>query len=208
MCLDTPELFLTQLRAMIRASVGGDLWIMFPFVSARWELDACRALVAQADADVRRCGVEPGNYKVGVMVEIPAAAVMAREYLRDFDFCSIGTNDLTQFTLAADRMNPRVARWYDPFHPGVLRLIAMTAAAARAAGKPLGMAGDMAGNPLAVPFLIGLGFTSLSVTAPRIPEVKETILSVDAAAARLLARRVLEQDDVPAVMACLRGEDR
>ena len=204
MCLDTPALFSTQLRAMIRASGEGDLWIMFPFVSARWELLECRRLVAEADAAVRRAGERPGPYKVGIMVEIPAAAIMAREYLHDFDFCSIGTNDLTQFTLAADRMNPNVSRWYDPFHPAVLRLIAMTAAAAGEAGKPIGMAGDMAGNPLAVPLLIGLGFSSLSATAPRIAQVKKTILSVDHAYAQRLATRVLQMPDTPSVMACLR----
>lgn len=206
MCLETPELFSAQLRAMIRASCEGDLWIMFPFVSARWELLECRRLVAEADADVRRAGGRPGPYKVGIMVEIPSAAIMAREYLQDFDFCSIGTNDLTQFTLAADRMNPNVARWYDPFHPAVLRLIAMTAAAANEAGKPIGMAGDMAGNPRAVPLWIGLGFSSLSATAPRIAHVKKTILSVDRAQARRLAARVLQMPDTPSVMACLREQ--
>lgn len=203
MCLDTPDLFLTQLRAMIRASVEGDLWIMFPFISARWELEACRRFVAEADAAVRRHGVQPGPYKVGIMVEIPSAAIMAEEYLRDFDFCSIGTNDLTQFTLGADRMNPKVARWYDPFHPAVLRLIAMTAHAAQKAKKPIGIAGDMAGDPMVIPFLIGLGFTSLSVTAPRLPDVKKTILSVDSAKARLLARTVLKMQDSEAVRSCL-----
>jgi len=204
MCLDSPDLFSTQLRAMIRASCEGDLWIMFPFVSALWELRECRRLVAEADSAVRRAGVRPGPYKVGIMVEIPAAAIMAREYLQDFDFCSIGTNDLTQFTLAADRMNPNVARWYDPFHPAVLRLIAMTASAASEAGKPIGMAGDMAGNPLAVPLLIGLGFSSLSVTAPRIAQVKQTILSVDREYAQRLAAKVLQMPDTPSVMDVLR----
>ncbi|WP_244155512.1 phosphoenolpyruvate--protein phosphotransferase [Desulfatiglans anilini] len=206
MCLDIPDLFLTQLRAMIRASRAGELWIMFPFVSALWELRECRRLVAEADAAVRRDGVRPGDYKVGIMVEVPSAAVMAKEYLRDFDFCSIGTNDLTQFTLAADRMNPKVARWYDPFHPAVLRLIALTAHAAERAGKPIGMAGDMASNPLAIPVLIGLGFSSLSATAPRIPEVKKTILTVDSEEARHLARSVLALEDADQVKACLRGE--
>lgn len=199
MCLDMPDLFLTQLRAMIRASSEGDLWIMFPLISAAWELRECRRLVAEADAAVRKSGGRPGPYKVGIMVEVPAAAVLAKEFLRDFDFCSIGTNDLTQFTLAADRMNPKVARWYDPFHPAVLRLIAMTARAARAAGKPIGMAGDMAANPLAIPLLVGLGFTSLSATAPRIPAVKKALLSVHAGESARLAASVLAMTDAEAI---------
>ncbi len=199
MCLDREALFLTQLRAMIRASGEGDLWIMFPFVSALWELRKCRELVAKAHSQVKRQGVRTGHYKVGLMIEVPSAAIMAGEYLRAFDFCSIGTNDLTQFTLAADRMNPKVDRWYDPFHPAVLRLIAMTAQAAGRARKPIGMAGDMASNPLAVPFLIGLGFTSLSATAPRIPDVKKILLSIDSRRARETARAVLKMTDADAI---------
>lgn len=204
MCLDTPDIFLTQLKAMIRASCEGDLWIMFPFVSARWELDLCRGMVAQADEAVRSSGVTPGPYKVGVMIEIPSAVIMAREYLRGFDFCAVGTNDLTQFTLAADRMNPKVSRWYDPFHPAVLRLIAMTARAARNIPMPIGMCGDMAGNPLSIPFLLGLGFTYLSVAAPGIPEVKKTILSVDIGKSRDLVGKVLELEDSESILSCLK----
>lgn len=199
MCLDMEELFLSQLRAMLRASPEGELWIMFPFVSALWELRKCRELISQAHAQLESEGAALGNYKVGIMIEVPAAALLADAFLQDFDFCSIGTNDLTQFTLAADRMNPKVARWYDPFHPGVLRLIAMSAHAARKARKPIGMAGDMASNPLSIPFLVGLGFESLSATAPRIPAVKETILSLDSRWARQLAREVLKLRDTDEV---------
>jgi phosphotransferase system enzyme I (PtsI) len=168
MCLDMKSLFLDQLRGMLRASSQGELWIMFPFVSALWELNQCRQLVHQAHQELENQGVKLGKYKVGIMIEVPSAALLADEFLKGFDFCSIGTNDLTQFTLAADRMNPKVARWYDPFHPAVLRLIAMSAAAALRAGKPIGMAGDMASNPLSIPFLIGLGLEILSVTAPSV----------------------------------------
>ena len=195
MCLDMEAFFLTQLRAMIRASSEGNLWIMFPFVSALWELRRCRELVAKADMQVKARGGRPGNYKVGIMVEVPSAALLADEYLRDFDFCSIGTNDLTQFTLAADRMNPKVARWYDSYHPAVVRLIAMTARAARKARKPIGMAGDMASDALFIPVLVGLGFDFLSATAPRIGEVKKIILSLDSRSAEETARAVLKMRD-------------
>jgi len=199
MCLDMEDLFLQQLRGMLRASTEGDLWIMFPFVSALWELRKCRELVSKAHSQLEAQGVPLGDYKVGIMIEVPSAAVMADEYLKDFDFCSIGTNDLTQFTLAADRMNPKVARWYDPFHPAVLRLIAMSAAAAGRAGKPIGMAGDMASNPLSIPFLVGLGLEILSVTAPKVPDVKQTILSVDSRWAKDLARDALKLSSTEAV---------
>jgi phosphotransferase system enzyme I (PtsI) len=172
---------------------------MFPFVSAMWELRRCRELVARAHQELITQQVAVGKYKVGVMIEVPSAALLADAFLRDFDFCSIGTNDLTQFTLAADRMNPKVARWYDPFHPAVLRLIAMSARAARRARKPIGMAGDMASNPLSIPFLIGIGLEMLSATASRIPDVKKTILSVDSRWARELAREVLKFEDTEAV---------
>lgn len=208
MCLDREDLFLTQLRAMIRASAEGDLWIMFPFVSALWELRKCREMVAKAHSQVERQGIRTGPYKVGLMIEVPSAAIMAGEYLKEFDFCSIGTNDLTQFTLAADRMNPKVDRWYDPFHPAVLRLIAMTAQAAGRARKPIGMAGDMASNPLAIPFLIGLGFTSLSATAPRIPDVKQILLSIDSRRARETAHAVLTMTDSDAIREYLEDSRR
>lgn len=191
MCLDMEDLFLSQLRGMLRASTEGELWIMFPFVSALWELRKCRELVSKAHSQLEAQGVPLGDYKVGIMIEVPSAALLADEYLKEFDFCSIGTNDLTQFTLAADRMNPKVARWYDPFHPAVLRLIAMSAAAAGRAGKPIGMAGDMASNPLSIPFLIGVGLEILSVTAPKVPSVKQTILSVDSRWAKEVAREAL-----------------
>lgn len=206
MCLDMETFFLTQLRAMIRASREGELWIMFPFVSALWELRRCRELVARAHREVENQGVRPGRYKVGIMVEVPSAALLADEYLRDFDFCSIGTNDLTQFTLAADRMNPKVARWYDSYHPAVVRLIAMTARAARKARKPIGMCGDMASDALFIPVLVGLGFDSLSATAPRIGAAKKAILSLDSRSAQQLARTVLTMSDTEEVRAFLQGK--
>ena len=199
MCLDMETLFLSQIRGMLRASPEGELWIMFPFVSAQWELRKCRELVARAHAQLEEKNVRMGAYKVGIMIEVPSAALLADAYLRDFDFCSIGTNDLTQFTLAADRMNPKVSRWYDPFHPAVLRLIAMSAGAAGKARKPIGMAGDMASDPLSIPFLVGVGLEILSVTAPRIPDVKQTLLSVDTRWAGELARKALTLTETEAV---------
>jgi phosphotransferase system enzyme I (PtsI) len=203
MCLDLEPLFLTQLRAMIRASAAGELWIMFPLVSARWELQRCRELVARAHAEVVRQGGQPGRYRTGIMIEVPAAALLADDYLRDFDFAAIGTNDLTQYTLAADRMNPRVARWYDPYHPGVVRLMAMAARAARRSGKPVGVAGDLASDPAFVPVLVGLGFTFLSATAPRLGAVRRALGATDSRQAQELARTVLGLADADQIRALL-----
>jgi phosphotransferase system enzyme I (PtsI) len=208
MCLDMESLFLEQLRGMLRASSKGELWIMFPFVSALWELNQCRQLVRRAHQELENQGVELGEYKVGIMIEVPSAALLADEFLKNFDFCSIGTNDLTQFTLAADRMNPKVARWYDPFHPAVLRLIAMSAAAARRAGKPIGMAGDMASNPLSIPFLIGLGLEIFSVTAPSVPAVKQVIRAVDSNWAGSLSKTALTLNSTEAVYEFFREKQK
>jgi len=130
-CLGRPEIFKTQLRAILRASVHGNLKMMYPMISGVCELREANAILQEVKDDLKKEKISfNAKLLVGVMIEVPSAALLADAYLKGFDFCSIGTNDLTQFTLAADRMNPKVSRWYDPFHLGVLRLIAMSAAAA------------------------------------------------------------------------------
>ena len=195
MCLEREELLLTQLRALIRAAHKGELWILLPFVSALWELCRCRELVVEAHRQVERRAGAPGRYKVGIMVELPSAALLADEYLRDFDFCCVGTNDLTRFTLAADHTNPNVARGYEPFHPAVLRLIAMTARAAHKARKHIGVVGDLAAMPRAVPLLVGLGFDFLCVPTARLGAVRSVIHALDHRRAQELARTVLRMGD-------------
>ena len=149
--------------------------IMFPMVAGPDDLGRARDALERARKSLERDGVPFGPVKVGAMIEIPSAALQARELASLVDFFSVGTNDLTQYALAADRMNPRVAPWYDPFSPGVFRLLEMTAEAARERGIELGMCGEMAGDLRALPRLLALGFTELSMTPAQIPRVKRAL---------------------------------
>mgnify|MGYP001953049527 CR=1 FL=1 len=195
-CLDRRDIFKTQLRALLRAGVHGNLGIMFPMVSGVQEVRAAKALLRECREELKREGVPAAeDLSVGIMVEVPAAAVIADLLAREVDFMSIGTNDLIQYTLAADRGNERVAHLYDDAHPAVLRLIRQTCEAARKAGIPVGMCGELAGDPRMTELLVGLGLNKLSVSAGVIPEVKERIRSIDTFAARTLADRALEELD-------------
>ncbi|HEX6134826.1 MAG TPA: phosphoenolpyruvate--protein phosphotransferase [Longimicrobiales bacterium] len=184
-CLDTPDLFGAQLRALLRASAHGDLRIMLPLVNDISELMRTRALLDEEAARLTAEGIPyNGGYKLGVMIETPAAALTAAELARHADFFSIGTNDLVQYTLAVDRGNARLAPLYNPFHPSVLRLLDHTARAGRAAGIEVGVCGELAAHPLGVFMLIGLGITALSVAPSALPEVKKVVRSIPAADAR------------------------
>ncbi len=174
-CLDHEEIFLPQLRALLRAGLFGDLRIMFPMVGGPEDLQRALAMLQRARQSLEKDRVPFGTVRVGVMIEIPSAALEARDLASSVDFFSVGTNDLTQYTLAADRMNPRVAPWYNTFSPGVFRLLEMTAEAARERGIELGMCGEMAGDLRALPRLLALGFTELSMTPAQIPRVKRAL---------------------------------
>lgn len=189
--LDRPDLLLPQLRAALRAAAHGPVTVMFPMVTTRDELLRLKELLARAAAELAREGTPAGRVAVGAMVETPAAALAARALAAEVDFLSIGTNDLVQYTLAVDRTSARVAHLYDPYHPAVLRLVAETAAAAREAGIPCGVCGELAGEPLAAPFFVGVGVTELSMAAPRLPRVRRVIRALERAAAERLAAEVL-----------------
>ena len=184
-CLDTPDLFRAQLRALLRASAHGDLRIMLPLINDVDEIRRTRRLLEEEEQLLRSEGIafNPG-YKVGIMIETPAAAMTAGELARYSDFFSIGTNDLVQYTLAVDRGNARLAPLYNPFHPSVLRLIRRTVEAGRDAGIEVSVCGELAGNPLGVYLLIGLGISALSVAPSSLPEIKKVVRSVPAASAR------------------------
>jgi len=203
-CLDLPDMFRTQLRAMLRATVHGDLRIMLPLVNDVSEIQRTRQLLDE-EADKLRAEGIPFNdgYKLGVMIETPAAALTAAELARHSDFFSVGTNDLVQYTLAVDRGNARLAPLYNPFHPAVIRLLEKTARAGRDAGIEVCVCGEMAANPLGVFVLLGLGITAFSVAPSSLPEVKKVIRSVPAADAREAVARALHAatpDDVIAIL--------
>ena len=170
LCLAHPELLREQVRAILRAASFGTLRIMFPMIADIGELRRARAIVDEIRAELGAPAVE-----VGIMIEVPSAALMADVLAKEVDFFSIGTNDLTQYTLAMDRTHPTVAAQADGLHPAVLRLIGRTAEAAHAEGKWVGICGELGADPIAVPILVGLGVDELSVSVPAIPTVKAQI---------------------------------
>jgi phosphoenolpyruvate-protein phosphotransferase (PTS system enzyme I) len=204
-CLDTPELFRTQLRALLRATVHGDVRIMLPLVTALEELKQTRAMLEEEEARLTADGIQfnPG-YKVGVMIETPAAALVAPELARYADFFSIGTNDLTQYVLAVDRNNAKLASRYTAFHPAVVRLMHRTATAGRETGLEVSVCGELAANPLGLYLLLGLGITVFSVSPSSLPEIKKVVRSVPAADARARVFEALDAPDTASVIDILR----
>jgi phosphocarrier protein FPr len=185
--LDRPEVLRTQLRALLRASSAGKLRVMFPMIATIQELRDAKAVLAEEAAAL---GIAP--FPCGIMVEVPAVAVMAQTFAAEADFFSIGTNDLTQYTLAMDRGHPKLAPKVDALNPAVLRLIAQTIEGAHAHQRHAGICGGIAGDPHAVPILVGLGIDELSVSLPAIPTVKAQIRRLSHAACLDLARRALD----------------
>jgi phosphotransferase system enzyme I (PtsI) len=175
MSLDTPELFEPQLRAILRAAANGNLKVMFPMVADVGELEAAKETLQKCRRELESEGAEIGGVETGVMIETPAAAVCAAELAEEASFFSIGTNDLVQYTLAADRGNERLRRLQDADHPAVLALIRRACDAANAAGIPVGVCGEAAGEPAMIPKLVELGVTELSMAAPQIPRAKKVV---------------------------------
>jgi phosphoenolpyruvate-protein phosphotransferase len=178
MSLDVPALFKPQLRAILRAAAHGDLKVMFPMVAAAEELRAAKKVLAECEEELRNEGKEIGSVEAGVMIETPAAALCAGQLALEAAFFSIGTNDLVQYTLAADRGNERLRRLQRADHPAVLRLIRDTCNAARVAGIWVGVCGEAASEPALIPKLIELGVTELSMSAPSIPRAKQIVSEV------------------------------
>jgi phosphocarrier protein FPr len=204
--LDQQDLLETQLRAALRAAAKYPLKVMFPMVATLAEYREALSVLMRAREQVERAGESAGRMDVGIMVEVPAAALAAHAFAPEVDFFSIGTNDLTQYTLAAERGNERVAHLADALHPSVLRLIQAVTESAEAHGKWVGVCGELAAEPLAVPALVGLGVTELSVNPPAIPTVKEAVRQVDSEAAAALAREALGLASADEVRALLAGE--
>jgi phosphoenolpyruvate-protein phosphotransferase (PTS system enzyme I) len=188
-------LFKTQLRAILRASALGPARIMFPLITNLKELRQAKMLLNDVREDLEEEGLEfDADLKVGMMIEVPSAAIMARHFARECDFFSIGTNDLIQYTLAVDRSNERVAGLYTPGNPAVLRLIRTVVEAAHEAGIEVAVCGEMAGEPTYVPILLGLGIHSFSVSAATLLEIKKVIRSMPMEQAREICERVFQFD--------------
>ena len=202
LCLEETDLFRTQLRAILRASAFGNLKIMYPMISGVEELEAANALLDECREQLRAEGVAFGDdVEVGVMIEIPSAALIADSLAKRVKFLSIGTNDLIQYALAVDRLNEKIAHLYEPTHPGILRLIKMTVDAGLAHGIWTGICGEMAGDLAAVPLLLGLGVSELSVTPSMVPRVKMLIRSIEMSEARKLAAFALDSDSPKEILA-------
>ena len=202
--LDRPELFRGQLRAVLRATAHGDVRIMVPLVNDVEEILGVRALLEVEEEGLRRDGIPfSSGYKLGVMVETPAAALDAAELARHSDFFSIGTNDLIQYTLAVDRTNARLARLFNPFHPAVVRQLHMVSRVARAAGIEVSVCGEMAATSLGAFLLLGLEISTLSVAWPAVPELKKVLREVRVEDARRAAGQALAAPTARDVTECL-----
>lgn len=205
--LRRPELFRPQLRAALRAGAGHRLKIMFPMVTALWEVEEARAVLEACREELRQEGHEVAEEPaVGIMIEVPSAALMADHLAHAVDFFSIGTNDLTQYVMAVDRTNADIASLASDLHPAVLRLVRQVIEDAHGQDTWVGMCGELAGNPLAIPILVGLGLDELSMAAPAIPVAKEIIRSLDSQEAADLSAEALEMQTAEEVEALVRNQ--
>ena len=204
MCLENPEMFKTQLRAILRASAHGKVELMYPMISGVDELDRANLLLAEARAELklRKQAFDP-KMRVGTMIEIPSAALVADALAEKCNFFSIGTNDLIQYTLAIDRGNNRIAHLYEPAHPAVLRLIKQVVDVAKSLQLKVSVCGEMAGDPVYAPLLLGLGIDELSMTPPLLPAVKFLIRNTKFADAKKLADEALRLTDPKKIYALL-----
>lgn len=201
LCLDDTDLFRTQLRALLRASAYGKLRIMFPMIATLNEFRAAKALLLEEKAKLVSEGVTVSDeIEVGMMVEIPSAAVLADQFAKEVDFFSIGTNDLIQYTMAADRMNEKVSYLYQPYNPSILRLVKMVIDAAHKEGKWTGMCGEMAGDQTAIPLLLGLGLDEFSMSATSILPARSLISKLSKAEMAELAAEALNKSTVEEVI--------
>ena len=195
-CLAEPRLFLTQLRAILRASHYGKVKILIPMLVSIGEIDQTLAMIAQAKETLREQGVPfDSGVPIGGMIEIPAAVLAIASFLKRLDFVSIGTNDLIQYTLAVDRADDTVSHLYDPLHPAVLMLLAMAIAAANKANVPIAVCGEMAGEARMTRLLLGLGLTNLSMHPAHLLAIKQRVLTTDIGHARSLVARIRHTDD-------------
>lgn len=200
LCLEEIDLFRTQLRALLRASAHGNLAIMFPMIATLEEFRAAKAILLEEEAKLKEEGIEVGQYETGMMVEIPSTAVMAKQFAKEVDFFSVGTNDLIQYTMAADRMNEKVSYLYQPFNPAILNLLHNVITEAHKAGKWVGMCGEMAGEELAIPILLGLGLDEFSMSASSVLRARSLVKRLTKTETESIVNEVLNMDTAEEVV--------
>ncbi|MFB5762206.1 phosphoenolpyruvate--protein phosphotransferase [Paenibacillus medicaginis] len=206
LCLDRQDIFRTQLRALLRASVHGNLRIMFPMIATLGEFREAKAVLLEEKAKLASEGVQVSEeIQLGIMVEIPSTAVLADQFAKEVDFFSIGTNDLIQYTMAADRMNERVSYLYQPYNPAILRLVKMVIDAAHANGRWAGMCGEMAGDATAIPLLLGLGLDEFSMSATSILPARSQISKLSRTDMEKLAAQALNMQTAEEVVALVQS---
>ena len=206
MCLERPEIFRPQLRAIVRAAALGPVHVMFPMISGVEELRKAKEIFREVEAELALEGIRPASpIRLGAMIEIPSAALVAAELARECDFFSVGTNDLVQYLLAVDRGNRRVATLYDPCHPAVVRTLVGIFRAAAAAGIPTAVCGELGGDPLWAPLLLGLGAHELSMTPAALPEVRFLLRHARRDEMRALAEQALASASATATRGLLQG---
>ncbi len=205
LCLDRPDIFKAQLRALLRASVHGTLQIMFPMITGLEQLIEARQIVSEVQEDLRRRGVAfNANVPIGSMIEVPAAVMIADRISAHCDFLSVGTNDLIQYCLAADRTNLRTAHLYQPMHLAVLRMLLQTLEAADGAKIPCNICGEMAGDPSLTELLLGLGFRTLSMSSASLPAVRAEIANTHIPTAKRFAQKILALETTEQIRAAIR----
>lgn len=203
-CLDRPDVLKTQLRAILRASAYGNAKIMYPMISGVDEVRRANKILDEAKEELKAENVAfDKDLEVGIMVEIPSAAITADILAKEVEFFSIGTNDLIQYTLAVDRMNEHISYLYEPFHPAVLRLIKNVIDSSHEEGKWTGMCGEMAGDPLAASILLGMGLDEFSMSASSIPQIKKIIRSLTYDEAKDIAKKVLSMNEPSKIRAMM-----
>jgi phosphoenolpyruvate-protein phosphotransferase (PTS system enzyme I) len=206
LCLEEQGIFRTQLRALLRASVYGNLKIMFPMIATLDEFRAAKAILEEEKQNLISNGQKVADkIELGIMVEIPSTAVLADQFAKEVDFFSIGTNDLIQYTMAADRMNQRVSYLYQPYSPSILRLVKMVIDAAHAQGKWTGMCGEMAGDEIAIPLLLGLGLDEFSMSATSILKARSLIRHLKKSEMEKLAHEALNMQTTDQVIAAVKA---
>jgi phosphotransferase system enzyme I (PtsI) len=204
MMLDRPDLFKNQLNAMLRASKGKNLSIMFPMITNVGEVKRAKTILEEVKAELKSKKLKfDAKVKIGAMIEVPAAAMRADEIAHEVDFLSVGSNDLTMYLLAVDRNNSLVAGLYREFEPSVIRMLKHIVDCAHKEKKWAGICGDMASHPVAVPLLVGIGFDELSVIPSLLPEIKKIIRELSHAQVQKLAADALALDSAEAVQAML-----